>query len=177
MPVTGLRLLRVSTEHQQDPEASRAWEARPLAAGSIDRAIFAGCVSSGAGREARRMPHDPQRRRREDDLLRGRDAAGPGREHLYGFFATTLPASLYVWDLAFTFGAYHKVFYHWVARIIVLSAVAFIGLLTLRRELRVPPWLWVAFSLPFILLVLQLLFNIRESHPVLRLVRQPGFVM
>jgi hypothetical protein len=118
----------------------------------------------------RRMARDARRRLTEDDLLHGFDPTGPSRGHLYGFFITTGATSLYAWDLAFTFGAYHRVFYHRVAQILVLSMVVLIGVLTVRRQLEVRPWLLAAFALPFLWIVLQVLYNISESGPVMRLI-------
>jgi hypothetical protein len=58
----------------------------------------------------------------DDDLLAGFDRAGRPAG-LRTFFATTIAASLLVWDLTFSLGAYHTVFYYRLFQILVASTV------------------------------------------------------
>jgi hypothetical protein len=94
-------------------------------------------------------PGDAERRRRgtDDDLLTGFDR--PGRPvTLRAFFATTITASLVVWDLAFALGAYHAVFYYRLFQIFVVSTVLQIGSIMLHRSIRVRQWMRVVLCVP-----------------------------
>jgi hypothetical protein len=106
----------------------------------------------------------------DDDLLTGFTHDGrPGE--LRGFFAITLTASLLMWDLGFTLGAYHAVFYYRLLQIFVVSAVLLLGALVLRRHLTVRPWMLAILSLPVVWLVWRLIVPVGGYwHDVYRIV-------
>jgi hypothetical protein len=83
----------------------------------------------------------------DDDLLAGFDRAGRPRR-LQVFFATTIAASLLVWNLAFALGAYHTVFYSRLFEILVVSTVLLMGSIILRKTIRVRPWMRVVLAIP-----------------------------
>ncbi|MEV0269424.1 hypothetical protein AB0H43_11640 [Hamadaea sp. NPDC050747] len=96
----------------------------------------------------------------DDDLLTGfRHPSGrPGE--LRGFFATTIAISLVVWDLSFSLGAYHTVFYYRLLQIFVVCAVLLLGALVLRRHVTVRPWMLAIFAIPVVWLTWRLIVPI-----------------
>jgi len=122
------------------------------------------------------MPHERKRRRLvpppmrfhpqvSDDLLTGFKQVDQGPSELRGFFATTLGISLLVWDLSFSLGAYHTVFYYRLMQIFVVSAVLLLGALVLRRHLTVRPWMIAILSIPVIWLTWRLLTPVGGRFP------------
>ncbi|NUO59953.1 MAG: hypothetical protein HOV71_04840 [Hamadaea sp.] len=114
--------------------------------------------TSGEGRKPSRIPPIVKFHAKvDDDLLTGfRHPSGrPGE--LRGFFATTIGISLIVWDLAFSLGAYHTVFYYRLLQIFVVCAVLLLGALVLRRHLTVRWWMLTIFAIPVIWLVWRLI--------------------
>jgi hypothetical protein len=61
--------------------------------------------------------------------------------------------SLLVWDLTFSLGAYHTVFYYRLFQILVASTVLLLGALVLRRDVRVRPWTLAVLAIPLLWLV------------------------
>ncbi len=51
-----------------------------------------------------------------DDLLSGFTEAGARKDQLRAYLTTTVVASLYVFDTAFHFGAYHTINFHQLQR-------------------------------------------------------------
>lgn len=106
----------------------------------------------------------------EDDLLKGFDQTGPGHGRLGGFFAIAIAGSLYMWNLAFTFGAYHTLFYHHRQQIFVLSLVVLLGSLIMRRRVQIQPWLLALFAPPMLIFLLRIAFPVnhrmREANAV-----------
>lgn len=96
----------------------------------------------------------------DDDLLTGfRHPSGrPGE--LRGFFATTIAVSLVVWDLSFSLGAYHTVFYYRLLQIFVVSAVLLLGAVVLRRHLTVRRWMLAILAVPVVWLAWRLIVPI-----------------
>jgi hypothetical protein len=126
-----------------------------------------------AAREVASVTHSAgpeQHRLTEDDLLKGFDQTGPSRGRLGGFFAITIAGSLYVWNVAFTFGAYHTLFYHHRQQLFVTALVVLLGSLIMRPQLRIKPWLLTLFAPPLLLVVLRFVFpvnhSIREAYAV-----------
>jgi hypothetical protein len=113
-----------------------------------------------------------RRRLSDDDLLKGFDQTGPSRGKLGGFFAITIGASLYAWDVAFTFGAYHVLFYHRRHQLFVLSLVVLLGGLIMRPRVQIRAWLLALFAPPLLLVLLQLAFPVNDSGMVIRVVYQ-----
>jgi hypothetical protein len=111
------------------------------------------------------MPFRFQRPQVSDDLLTGFQQDEQGPSELRGFFATTLGISLLVWDLAFTLGAYHTVFYYRLTQIFVVSAVLLLGALVLRRSLTVRPWMIAILSIPVVWLAWRLLTPVGGFWP------------
>jgi hypothetical protein len=72
---------------------------------------------------------------------------------LRAFLATTIGVSLPVWDLMFTLGAYHTVFYTRLFQIIVVSTILLCGALVLRRTVKVSLWMRALLSLPLLWLI------------------------
>ena len=105
-------------------------------------------------------PKGPRRLADKDDLLTGFDETGPSRGQFRGFFATSIAGSLWAWDLAFTYGAYHTVSFHTRERLLVLTVAVLLGALMLRRQVRVHRWLLAAFAPLILLTLLRLLFPI-----------------
>lgn len=99
----------------------------------------------------------------EDDLLRGFDETGPSRGRLGGFFAVTIGASLYAWDLAFTYGAYHTLFYHRRYQLFVLSLVVLFAGILLRSQMQIRSWLLALFLPPPLLTLLHLVSPVAGS--------------
>lgn len=107
----------------------------------------------------------------DDDLLSGfRHPSGrPGE--LRGFFATTITISLVIWDLSFSLGAYHTVFYYRLLQIFVVSAVLLLGAIVLRRHISVRPWMLVILSAPVVWLAWRLVVPVGgQWHSVYRTV-------
>jgi hypothetical protein len=73
-------------------------------------------------------------------------------------------ASLYVFDAAFHFGAFHAVNFHLVQHISVVSLVIVIGVLLVRRQLRVHPWVLALLAPPILLFFYRLATP--QKHPV-----------
>jgi hypothetical protein len=111
----------------------------------------------------------PRRLADKDDLLTGFDETGPSRGQFRGFFATSIASSLLAWDLAFTYGAYHTVFFHTGQRLFVLSTGVLLGALMLRRRIRLHRWLLAAFAPPILLLLLRLVVPVEPADSPLRL--------
>jgi hypothetical protein len=88
----------------------------------------------------------------DDDLLSGFDRAGRP-VGLRAFFATTIGASLLVWDQTFSLGAYHTVFYYRLFQILVASTVLLIGALVLRRDVKVRPWMLILLAIPLLWMI------------------------
>jgi hypothetical protein len=88
----------------------------------------------------------------DDDLLAGFDRTGRPRR-LRTFFATTLGASLLIWNLAFPLGAYHTVFYSRLFQIFVGSTVLLVGSIALRHDVKVRPWTRPLLAIPAVWLV------------------------
>lgn len=82
------------------------------------------------------------RRLANDDLLRGFDETGPSGGQLKAFFATTVVVSLYAWDVAFTYGAFHTFFYQNTQRLLVVSMVVLFGTLLVRAGCRYGHGCW-----------------------------------
>lgn len=91
----------------------------------------------------------------DDDLLSGFDREGRPQE-LRAFFASAIAASLIAWDLTFTLGAYHTVFYSRLLQILVVSTVLLVGSIVLRRTIRVRPWTRALLSIPLLWLLVRL---------------------
>lgn len=106
----------------------------------------------------------------EDDLLTGFDQTGPSHGRLGGFFAITIAGSLYAWNVAFTLGAYHTLFYHHRQQLFVLSLVVLLGGLIMRPRVQIQPWLLALFAPPVLLFLLRVVFpvnhRIREAYAV-----------
>lgn len=99
----------------------------------------------------------------EDDLLKGFDQSAPSRGRLGGFFAITIAGSLYVWNVAFIFGAYHTLFYHQRQQLFVIALVVLLGSLVMRPQLHIQPWLLALFVPPLLLVLLRLVFPVNHS--------------
>jgi hypothetical protein len=93
---------------------------------------------------------------RNDDLLSGFGGSERPQE-LRAFFASTITASLVAWDLTFTLGAYHTVFYSRIFQILVVSTVLLLGTIVLRRHLTVRPWMRALLSIPLLWLATRLI--------------------
>ncbi len=94
--------------------------------------------------------------RPSDDLLTGFERTGPRRVALRAYLTTGILGSLYVFDTAFRFGAYHTVFYSQEQHIAVVSAVILIGMVILRREARLHLYDAVVFAPPLLLFLFRL---------------------
>ena len=94
---------------------------------------------------------------KQDDLVQGFAETGPSGGKSKAFFASTTALSLWAWYLAFTWGAYgsplHIVNFTNLQRIFVVSLVALLGTLAMRKEVRVHKWMLLAFT-PTPLLIL-----------------------
>ncbi len=90
------------------------------------------------------------------NLRTGFRLTGSDQEQLRGFFASTLAASLFAWDIAFTLGAYHTVFYSRLLQLLVVSTVLLVGALILRPAVRIRPWMAVALGIPLCWLTFRL---------------------
>jgi hypothetical protein len=97
-----------------------------------------------------------------DDLLAGLDRAERPHE-LRAFLATTIAVSLPVWDLAFTLGAYHTVFYSRLFQILVVSSVLLLGSIVLRNVITVSPWMRALLAIPLLWLVVRLIAPLGRS--------------
>lgn len=109
-------------------------------------------------------------RHAHDDLLSGFDEPGRRQAELRGYFASTLGASLFAWDITFTLGAYHTVFYARLMQLLVVSTVLLLGALVLRREVQVLPWMVGLQALPLTWLVWRLLAPIAGTDTVYHIV-------
>jgi hypothetical protein len=99
-----------------------------------------------------------------DDLLRGFTEAGDRKNQLRAYLTTTIVASLYVFDTAFHYGAYHTINFHQLQHIAVVSLVIVIGVLLIRRQLRVHLWVLALLAPPILLFVYRLATP--QEHPV-----------
>src|SRR5690348_12562082 len=104
----------------------------------------------------------------EDDLLKGFDETGPSQGRLGGFFAVTIAASLFAWNVMFNLGAYHQVFYRTRQQLFVLSLVVLLGGLAVRRRAKMNSWLLILFAPPLLLVLLQLVVPVNHSGPAIR---------
>jgi hypothetical protein len=104
--------------------------------------------SSSARPPARRV----RRFAPDDDLLAGFDRAGRPAG-LRAFFASAIAVSLLVWDLTFSLGAYHTVFYYRLFQILVASTVLLLGAVVLRRDVKVRPWMLAVLAIPLLWLI------------------------
>jgi hypothetical protein len=115
-------------------------------------------------------PEPPVAQRRRwspnDDILAGFGRDG-GRLGLRAFFATTIAASLLVWDLAYSLGAYHTVFYYRLFHIFVASTVLLIGSVVLRKDVRVRSWMRVLLAIPMAWFVARAIKPISEAGSAL----------
>jgi hypothetical protein len=112
----------------------------------------------------RRMAKDGQARRHvEDDVLTGFDRTGERKAEFRGFFATSMAASVYVWNAMFELGAYRTIFFYREDEYLVLATVVFVGVLVVRQQVRERPWLFAAVAPP----ALYLLFRLAspDKHP------------
>lgn len=104
--------------------------------------------------------HDPDRPGpkwvQDDDLLTGLDRAGRPRG-VRAFFAATLGAALLVWNLTFSLGAYHTVFYWRLFQIFVVATVLLLGAIVLRDSLRVRLWMKVLLAVPMLWVVVRVI--------------------
>lgn len=91
-----------------------------------------------------------------DDLLAGLDRAGRPRG-VRAFFAATLGAALLVWNLTFSLGAYHTVFYWRLFQIFVVATVLLLGAIVLRDSLRVRLWTMALLALPTLWVVVRVI--------------------
>jgi hypothetical protein len=112
-------------------------------------------VTDQHGEPDEQKHHRVRRWAPDDDLLTGFDRAGRPAG-LREFFATTIGASLLIWDLAFTLGAYHTVFYSRLFQILVISTVLLMGSIVLRHEIKVRPWMRVLLAVPLVWLLARL---------------------
>lgn len=99
-----------------------------------------------------------------DDLLTGFTESGARKDELRAYLTTTVVASLYVFDTAFHFGAYRAVNFHQMQHISVVSLVIVIGVLLVRRQLRVHPWVLALLAPPILLFFFRLATP--QKHPV-----------
>ena len=104
------------------------------------------------------------RARPDHDLLSGFTESGAKKDELRAYLTTTVVASLYVFDTAFHFGAYHMVNFHQLQHIAIVSLVIVIGVLLVRRQLRVHPWVLALLAPPILLFFYRLATP--QKHPV-----------
>jgi 4-amino-4-deoxy-L-arabinose transferase-like glycosyltransferase len=123
------------------------------------------------------MASTGRRRLADDDLLKGFGETGPGHGQLQGFFAVAVGGSLYAWDVAFELGAYHSILYYRRHQLLVLSMVALLGGLIMRRRAHIRPWLLVVFTPPILLILLQLSFPVNEAGRAVRVVDEALIVV
>jgi hypothetical protein len=102
--------------------------------------------------------------------LKGFDETGPSRGSLGGFFAITIGASLYAWNVAFTFGAYRMLFYQRRQELFVLSLVVLLSGLILRPRVQIRSWRLALFTPPLLLTLLRLAFPVNHSGAVVRVI-------
>jgi hypothetical protein len=86
-----------------------------------------------------------------DDLLSGFTEPGQRKDQLRAYLATSVVASLYVFDTAFHFGAYNAVDFRLLQHVSVVSLVIVIGVLLVRRQVRVHLWVLVLLAPPILL--------------------------
>ena len=91
-----------------------------------------------------------------DDLLSGFTEPGQRKDQLRAYLTTTIVASLFVFDTAFHFGAYNAVNFHQIQHLSVVSLVIVLGVLLVRRQLRVHLWVLVLVAPPILLLFFRL---------------------
>jgi len=106
-----------------------------------------------------------------DDILRGFTRGGQPTGYR-AFFATTIAASLLIWDLAFVLGAYHTVFYYRLFQIFVVSTVLLLGSIVLRHKMRVWWWTRVVLCIPVVWFVLRGIAPIYRSTGPLHVIEQ-----
>lgn len=116
------------------------------------------------------MAESRRRQLAEDDLLKGFDRTGPTGGRLGGFFAITIGASLYAWDVAFTAGAYRTILYPYRQQLFVVAFVVLLGGLIMRRRARIHPGLLALFAPPLLLTLMRLVFPADESGALARVV-------
>jgi hypothetical protein len=117
------------------------------------------------GREVADMASE----RPADDLLSGFTEPGERKNQLRAYLTTTIVASLYVFDTAFYFGAYHSVNFHQIQHITVVSLVIVMGVLFVRRQLRVHLWVLVLLAPPILLFFYRLATPEKHQIEVVRL--------
>jgi hypothetical protein len=110
------------------------------------------------------MAKDGQvRRHLQDDVLTGFDQTGERKAEFRGFFATSMVASLYTWNIAFELGAYRTIFFYREDEYLVLSTVVLVGVFVVRGQIRERPWLFAAITPPAMLLLFRLASPVK--HP------------
>jgi hypothetical protein len=98
----------------------------------------------------------------DDDLLAGLDRADRP-DGLRAFFAAAIAGSLIAWDLTFTLGAYHTVFYSRLFQILVVSTAVLLGSVALRRVVRVRAFTRACLAIPLLWLVARLIAPLGRS--------------
>lgn len=112
----------------------------------------------------RRMAKEGQRRPHvDDDVLTGFDRTGERKGEFRGFFATSMAASVYVWNATFELGAYRTIFFYREDEYLVLATVVLVGVLVVRHQIRERPWLFAAIAPPALLLLFRLASP--DKHP------------
>jgi len=96
-----------------------------------------------------------------DDLVGGFERDGYPRG-IRAFFAVTIAASVFVFDLTFTLGAYRTVFYSRLFEVLVVSTVLLLGTIVLRRFVHVRWWSKVLLAVPLVWFVQRM---VRPSGP------------
>jgi hypothetical protein len=104
-----------------------------------------------------------------DDLLSGFAEAGDRKDRIRAYLTTAVVASLYVFDAAFHFGAYHAVDFHELQHIAVVSLVILIGVLLIRGQVRVHLWVLVLLAAPILLFVYRLATPSKRPVEAIRL--------
>jgi hypothetical protein len=86
----------------------------------------------------------------DDDLLSGFGREGGSRPPLRGFFAATVSLSLIAWNVMFSLGAYHTVFYWRLLDLLAVAIVLLLGVILLHREVRVRAWMVIVLAIPLV---------------------------
>jgi hypothetical protein len=105
---------------------------------------------------AKRLAEESRRLAEKDDLLRGFDETGPTRGQFKAFFATSIGLSLWAWYAFFRYGAYGisgVANFRYAHPFVVVSLVALVGALIVRRQVRLHKWTFVVFT-PVVLVVI-----------------------